>query len=424
MMAITLVLQLTIVVQKFSGSTFTTFCNDPGGYAIYAIGYTNNEYGNTDLIYNNEPTSTYNIKTNPASSSDSNWKMKLFPVENDFAPTIENNYNNYSNIPSNYTKVASYNNVTMNDSDSTTGSSITTSYQATASSIQPAGTYTGAVKYTMVHPGATPAAYFMQDVADWADELPNPGDTFQAVDRRDGKTYWVARLADGNIWMVQNLDLDLSSEKQLTSEDTDLNNTTDAAYQNGYTTDSGIIYWKPINNTVTNINDWISSKVLPSSYDADLASPDSTIGYADGHGLVGNYYNWSAAIASNSGSSRDGLNSICPNGWRLPNVYDKDFGDIFLLYQITQSSNHTSPYINADSYYSLLSAPLWFVRGGSVYNTTIDQAGGTGYYWYGSSYSANTAWRMSFSSTAINAANSTGDKSNGFNIRCLARTED
>lgn len=34
-------------------------------------------------------------------------------------------------------------------------------------------------------------------------------DTKQLVDNRDGKTYWVAKLKDGNCWMTQNLDLDL-----------------------------------------------------------------------------------------------------------------------------------------------------------------------------------------------------------------------
>ncbi len=43
------------------------------------------------------------------------------------------------------------------------------------------------------------------------------------IDVRDGKEYWVAKLADGNCWMTQNLALDLNSSKALTSSDTDLN---------------------------------------------------------------------------------------------------------------------------------------------------------------------------------------------------------
>ena len=32
-------------------------------------------------------------------------------------------------------------------------------------------------------------------------------DTAQLTDTRDGKKYWVTKLADGNCWMTQNLDL-------------------------------------------------------------------------------------------------------------------------------------------------------------------------------------------------------------------------
>ena len=42
-------------------------------------------------------------------------------------------------------------------------------------------------------------------------------------DSRDGKKYIVRKLADGNCWMVQNLDLDLQDNIQLTAADTDLN---------------------------------------------------------------------------------------------------------------------------------------------------------------------------------------------------------
>ena len=50
--------------------------------------------------------------------------------------------------------------------------------------------------------------------------------TFALIDTRDNKQYLVRRLADGNCWMVQNLDLDLASfagTRNLTKENTDLN---------------------------------------------------------------------------------------------------------------------------------------------------------------------------------------------------------
>ncbi len=48
------------------------------------------------------------------------------------------------------------------------------------------------------------------------------GTTAQLKDVRDGKYYWVTKLADGKCWMTQNLDLDLSTSKALTSADSDV----------------------------------------------------------------------------------------------------------------------------------------------------------------------------------------------------------
>lgn len=426
------------------GSTFTTFCNDPGGYAIYTIGYSNNEYGNTDLIYDNEPTSTYNIKTDGDTSGNSSWKMKLMPVQNNFTPTIENGYSNYNNIPSTYTKVASYNNVTANDSDSTTGSSITTSYKATASSTQPAGTYTGQVKYTMVHPGATPAAYFMQDVADWADELPNPGDTFQAVDRRDGKVYWVARLADGNIWMTQNLDLDIDETKTYTHYDTDL----------GWNDPNSLdltATWQPAAGHSTidfagdTVDGWATSNTEPYSanpgdiyyYTSNSEEKDikynslqdcKAAGHADcEHYHAGNYYNSSAAIASNDSASTEGNmpNSICPAGWRLPlGLSNDEFYDL-MFYSNVSNQNYPQGYAS-EGFNIIRSDPLFLVRSGLVLNARVHNVGGEGNYMYGTRGAYGITLYFKFYNDGMVYKNFQWAYHShvGVSIRCLARTED
>ena len=48
------------------------------------------------------------------------------------------------------------------------------------------------------------------------------GDTKQLKDTRDGKYYWVSKLADGKCWMTQNLDLDLSTSIALTPTTSDV----------------------------------------------------------------------------------------------------------------------------------------------------------------------------------------------------------
>ena len=128
----------------------TTSCNDTNGYAIYAIGYSDNTYDSnyhTDLIFSSD--NTYNIKTN-ATGTNSNWKMKLTPVSD---ATISNSYDSFQNIPSAFTKVATFTGLT-------TASTITPSYQISISQSQPAGTYTGKVKYVLVHPNSFTAGNY------------------------------------------------------------------------------------------------------------------------------------------------------------------------------------------------------------------------------------------------------------------------
>jgi len=136
-----------------TANPITTNCNDPSGYAIYAIGYSGDSYSDTthtDMI--SSLGSSYNIKTDGTGTYGSSWKMKLTNPSN---ATISGSFgSSYQNIPSTFTQVATY-------ANNTTSGSITPSYQVAVSSSQPAGTYTGKVKYVLVHPNNTtaPGAY-------------------------------------------------------------------------------------------------------------------------------------------------------------------------------------------------------------------------------------------------------------------------
>ena len=129
------------------GDPIVTSCNDNAGYAIYAIGYSSDSYtaaDRTDMI--SSAVSTNNIKTD-GSNFGSYWRMKLgTPVD----ATIVGSFGEYHNIPSVLTKVASY-------SGATTVGSVTPSYYINIGDTQPAGTYTGKVKYILLHPSTTVA---------------------------------------------------------------------------------------------------------------------------------------------------------------------------------------------------------------------------------------------------------------------------
>ena len=126
-------------------TTIKAFCNDPAGFSIYAIGYTNDTFGNNTLI---GPDNNTIVTGTGTSGETSNWAMKIGTVAGTYAPTLENGYGSFKAVPSTYDKVASFNSVT----DLTNGSSITTTYAAYIASTQAPGTYNGKVKYTLVHP--------------------------------------------------------------------------------------------------------------------------------------------------------------------------------------------------------------------------------------------------------------------------------
>ena len=147
-------------------TTMKAFCNDNEGFSIYAVGYTNNEIGK-NVLTSSTLGPTHDIVTGTEiSGNTSNWAMKLATVS-DPTPTYpiiimgstddtekqaeDPDYSTFQNVPSSYTKVAKRESST--DVGTTAeGATLTTTYQAYISPTQAAGTYTGQVKYTMVHP--------------------------------------------------------------------------------------------------------------------------------------------------------------------------------------------------------------------------------------------------------------------------------
>ena len=134
-------------------TTLKAFCNDNEGFAIYAIGYTDNE-DHKNVLTNPTLGSSNDIVTGTATTGNSQWAMKLTAQSNPtptYPLTIQNNYNNYHTVPSNYELVAKRTSATDIGS-SAEGSTLTSTYQVYISPTQAAGTYTGQVKYVMVHP--------------------------------------------------------------------------------------------------------------------------------------------------------------------------------------------------------------------------------------------------------------------------------
>ena len=139
--------------KTFGPSTIKAICNDASGFALYAIGYSGDTYtgGNNDKMLGNYAS----INTNTAETAEghSYWAMQLNAVSGTYTPTIENSFDSSSFhiVPSSFTKVATLTSAT-DQGPSATGSSVNAYYKVSVSAAQEADTYTGKVKYVLLHP--------------------------------------------------------------------------------------------------------------------------------------------------------------------------------------------------------------------------------------------------------------------------------
>jgi hypothetical protein len=112
-------------------STIQSICNDPAGLAVYAVGYTNDTYGNNTLTSTVGGTN-YTIASNATTSGtpvSSEWNMTLQPVTGDYAPEIVTGYSSSHTVPNIYTKVA-YRNAMTDMGDNATGAKFTATFNA------------------------------------------------------------------------------------------------------------------------------------------------------------------------------------------------------------------------------------------------------------------------------------------------------
>ncbi len=125
-------------------------CNDRDGFSVYAVGYSNNVVGNTNLIGS---TSSLTIPTGTSTDTTvSNWALKLMPMSGVVAPTIlsdsNGSYASYHVVPATAAKVITY----IGDVNIPSAIGFQTTYAVATTLSQTADTYVGQVKYTLVHP--------------------------------------------------------------------------------------------------------------------------------------------------------------------------------------------------------------------------------------------------------------------------------
>ena len=421
-------------------TTLTTICNDSNGFAIYAIGYTGNSYDSNDhtkLVGSNTGHSINTaVYTNNATPS--NWSMKVTKVTNSsesYNPqnmSILDSFDSWHIVPANYTKVAQYHASTGSSvTDATLGAKIETTYAAFIAPNQPADTYVGQVKYTMVHPydAAAPEGPMglcrdsdtcmqQQTTASLAQKLPNVGDTTTLYDARDDQAYTVAKLADGKYWMTENLNI--AGGTALSSEDTDLDSSYTLPTNNGWTVTDGKL-------------------VLPASSTSGFSTDKYAYVYNSGNRTSNcsstgcySYYSWDVATLGSGRSistdNTDAEQSICPKNWRLPTsrntstfdattAVNSDFYNLATNYGMPTGAWSQS----TGNFYSQAGPGTIsnFLLGGSYYGGSFYNGGSYGFYWSSTSSSTSSLARnLRFNSGRVDSANSNG-RGSGYSVRCL-----
>ena len=146
-----------IYKENIGTTIIQAFCNDGEGFSVYAVGFTDDEFGKT-VLTSSRLGPSHDIITGTATSAGnpdiSNWSMKVQTNPNaSFPATIDNDFEDYHVVPDNYTRIIFRENPT-DVGTSAVGATFTTTYSAYISKTQLAGTYRGQVKYTLVHPAS------------------------------------------------------------------------------------------------------------------------------------------------------------------------------------------------------------------------------------------------------------------------------
>ena len=244
-------------------------------------------------------------------------------------------------------------------------------------------------------------------------------------DTRDNQVYAVAKLADGNCWMIENLRLDHDNSYDSSKAQGFGGAFTGLAASESFFPDadyyslSNSLYTTDTNSTDLNIIRGINLGYRIPRY-GRVNTKNPTLTMANGNGNIysyGNYYSFAAAIANtNDLTTQDSASlgtSICPAGWRLPT--GGAAGREYAVLNTNVNSGSTTSSVGLRRY------PNNFIFNG-YHNSGIgnyeSSRGSYGYYLSGSSVSASSAGYFYFYSSYVSPS-SAASKNRGYSIRCI-----
>ena len=368
-----------------------------------AYGYTLSANVGDDIHNNSNLTHTNN--TDVFSSIATNADLASLDTDNTWGYTSKlSNETTWSN----YNGLSSFSNTILLDNNNTADStgSVDFKISAKASNTQPSGEYTGTINFIAI-------------------TKPTPMNLAESYFAH-GKTRY------NGYYTMQDMTSTICNKTEAIGAQLQV---LDIRDYNGNTIDENAT-WQPIRSTInfsgTNVSEWRNSGTEPFSanpgdvyyYTSNSDANDiqynslqecTEAGHSDClHYHAGNYYNWSAAVASNNTTNlvvkyEESPDSICPSEWRLfKNSSNSEAKKLINSYDITSSRISV-----------LRLAPLYFTRPGfmPLSNSAIGVYGG---YWSSTVFQNAYSYNLFFSGNSLVPERDVL-KHFGFSMRCLAR---
>ena len=226
-----------------------------------------------------------------------------------------------------------------------------------------------------------------------------PEKAYYVTDSRDNEGYNIAKLADGKVWLLDNLRLGSTFSMTLRNTNTNITASTytlPASWSSGFTSYTTAM----INTGSKNTNAAYSSNITSTTFNANETAK------------IGVYYNYCAATAgdicsnynysSNASADRD----ICPKGWRMPTGgYSGEYQALYTAY----SSNY-------QNFQTALRTPLsGYFNSNSAYNQ-----GSNGNFWSATKFVDADVYRLYVDASNVNTQHYY-NRRNGLSVRCVLK---
>ncbi len=206
-------------------------------------------------------------------------------------------------------------------------------------------------------------AVCMQDMNDSVRASMDLEVPYALVDSRDGQSYQVTKLNDGNVWMTQNLALGTtSSTTTLSSFDSDIS--MDSTFTTLPAAEARID-----SDYYTVQNGYIEGGEKYIIFGGQGSPRDIVRDYGSSHYRIGNAYPWTIATAQTANyveeTDQTGINptpsdSICPAGWKLPS--QNDYNNLLVTYNLFLEDTEAGTEGSEETSAALRAAPFFFIR--------------------------------------------------------------